>query len=825
MALKPRYKRRIFWTAVIATGVVAIGVVLVPPMITLNGLKPKIADAIAQQTGISAEIRGDVHFSLLGRATIVAHDIVVPMGSVGAAMFAIPLSGIFDLADAPLTGDVAVYGANIVADTLVPQNFGHNISINNSTIRFKDKDYEIVKATLRDGQLVGIVRTADHKYDINFAGDEFYIQNQNNNLEIQGQLYADGSARGQLAIETDDINKWFEFTTPRITQTINMTMNFEWDGGYGFKFTDIVANDFTGNITLMPDGEKDIQLSSDNLVYDFSFLMNPTRILYKTNYDLDFYGDLTFADRHFNHLKINAIGTPDKLQIDRIIADDIAITGGTIDANGAHNVMITMPYMNGNIMCLFSGTPELWKCADFSYNDMWGSIGYENGKFSVSVQSDKPIPDRETLTKLFSPLGTRGQINFQFADVGGTIDINGNDKIKPSYTFAHDKTLQWLNSDFGFLPAQMRNDIGDFAWTNGTVKFLPHSHRWAFELSDTKFLITGQNFKDLFPDLDLQAFNSLPYTISGTYADDKIANLNIKISGHEFTGTVSGNNITLKTDILNLDTFISQEFIDDYAQREFLTGAPIMIPFSLPVNVSLSAGRIIYNGQEYKNFVYSLKPGVQTFSITDAARGNLLATINKRGNQYDISAQLNKFVIGAPLLSSAMPLNVRDTTITAEINMNTWGHIAHDIEYNMNGTMDMSFMGGKIMGIGIDEFFASANNITTLNAEYALADALEQGETTLKNMRIIGKYANGNFETTMPISLQMRHTDATGDIEISDGRMTATMRMILRGTSPRPSPIELDIAPDGTRNYSLSEIMINFDPGFMRDFVKTHNKF
>ncbi len=825
MALKPRYKRRIFWTAVITTGVVAMGIVLVPPMITLNGLKPKIQDAIAQQTGIAAEIRGDVHFSLLGRATIVAHDIVVPMGNVSAAMFAIPISGIFNLADAPLSGNVAIYGANVVADTLVPQNFGHKISINNSTVHFKGKDYEIVKASLRDGQLVGIVRTADHKYDINFAGDEFYIQNQNNNLEIQGQLYADGSARGQLAIETDDINKWFEFTTPRITQTINMTMDFEWDGGYGFKFTDIVANDFTGNITLMPDGEKDIQLASNNLVYDFSFLMNPTHILYKTNYDLDFYGDLTFADHHFNHLKINAIGTPDKLQIASIIADDIAITGGTIDADGAHNIMITMPYNGDSIMCMFSGTPQSWKCTDFSYNDMSGSIGFENGKYSVFIQSAKPMPERETLTALFAPLGTQGQINFQFANIGGTIDISGPDKIKPSYTFAHDKTLQWLNSDFGFLPTQMRNDIGDFAWINGTVKFLPHSRRWAFELSDTKFLITGQNIKDLFPDLDLQAFNNLPYTISGTYAGDKIANLMIKIANHEFTGSASGNNITLKTQILNLDTFISQEFIDDYAQREFLTGAPIMIPFSLPLNVSLSANSIIYNGQEYKNFVYSLKPGVQTFSIMDTSRGNLLATISKHGNQYDISAQLNKFVIGAPLLSSAMPLNVRDTTITAEINMNTWGHIAHDIEYNMNGNMDMSFAGGKIMGLGIDEFFASANNITTLNAEYAIANALEQGETALKNMRIVGKYENGDFKTTMPISLQMRHTDATGEIEISDGRMSATLRMILRGTSPRLVPIELDILPDGTRNYALSEIMMNFDPSFMRDFVKSHDKF
>ncbi len=825
MALKPRYKRRIFWTTIILIGVLGLGVVFVPPLITLNGLKPKIQNAISEQTGISAEIRGDVHFSLLGRATIVARDIVIPDGTVGAAMFAVPLGNIFNLENAPLTGDVLVYDANVAINNLIPLNFGHDIAIRNSTITFKDKDYEIINATLSEGKLIGIVRTADHKYDIDFAGDQFYIHNQNNNLEIRGQLYSDGSARGLLSIETDKINEWFEFATPRIDQTVDMTTTFEWDGGYGFKFTDIQANLFTGNIIIMPDGDRNIQLYSPDITFDFSFLLNPSQIFYKTKYDLDFYGDLTFADYKFNHLKVIATATPDKLQIGSIVADNIAITGGTIDATGAHNIMFTMPYNGADIMCLFSGTPNTWKCSEFSYGDMTGSISVVGNEFAIFVQSDKPAPDREVLTALFSPLGNRGQINFQFADIGGTLDIKSATDIKPSYTFAHDKTLQWAGTNFAFLPEQILNDIGDFAWQDGELKFLPHSHRWAISLSDKNFYISGQNIKDLFPNLDLQSLNDLEYTISGTYADDKIANLVIKIAGHEFIGTVSGNSITLKTPILNLDTFISQDFIDNYAELEFLTAAPIMIPFSLPMNVSLSAARVIYNGDEYKNFVYSLKPNVQTFSITDAARGNLLATIRRRGNQYDITAQLNKFVIGAPLLSSAMPLNVRDTMITAEINMMTWGHIAHDIQYNMNGNMDLTFTGGYLMGVGIDDFFAAANNITTLNAEYALADALESGDSALKSMRIIGEYKNGDFKTTKPISLELRHTDATGQMEITDGRMTATLRLVMRGTSPSPAPIELQIMPNGTRSYSLSEIMMNFDPSFMRDFVKTHNRF
>ena len=113
MALKPRYKRRIFWTTVVVIGAFAAAIVIVPPMITLNNLKPKITRAISEQTGIAAHINGDVHFSLLGRATIVANDVDISHGNIGAIMFTVPLTSIFDLSTAPLTGDITIYDADI----------------------------------------------------------------------------------------------------------------------------------------------------------------------------------------------------------------------------------------------------------------------------------------------------------------------------------------------------------------------------------------------------------------------------------------------------------------------------------------------------------------------------------------------------------------------------------------------------------------------------------------------------------------------------------------------------------------------------------------
>jgi hypothetical protein len=228
---------------------------------------------------------------------------------------------------------------------------------------------------------------------------------------------------------------------------------------------------------------------------------------------------------------------------------------------------------------------------------------------------------------------------------------------------------------------------------------------------------------------------------------------------------------------------------------------------------------------EYKNFTYSLKRNAQTFSITDSSRGNILVTIDKNKTNYEIFAQLNQFLINGNLLSNKLPLNIRDTTITGELNFTTFGKIAHDIYYNMSGEMDLTFKDGYLIGMSFDKFYASAENITNLNAEYALSSALSEGETKLKTLQLVGEYNNGNFITTEPLLISMRHTNGIGGIAITNGQMTAELDLTLRGTAPTPVTMELSIMPDNTRNYSLSEIMQNLDTGFMRAFVKTHNKF
>jgi len=824
MALKPRIRRRIIYIAAAFVALAAIAVVVVPPMITLNNLKPKLAAAITAQTGVETEIRGDVHFSLLGAATIVARDVRVPDGRIGAVSFRIPISSLFNLDRARLSHRIGVYDADVKISRLTPVAPEYDISLHNCNVLFLDKEYRIINGTVGDGNFQATVRTNQHKYDVRLNGDAFYITNKNNNLVLLGNLTENGGARGTMSLQTNDINAMFEFEEPKITTPIDLEMKFDWDGGYGVKFSDIHANNFTGNIELLPDGRRIIQIFSTDAVFDFSFLLKPTRVIYETSFNLDLRGRLTLAGREFEHLIIQATGTPDALRIEKIVADSTVITGGTISADGAHDINIATKLDNRLATCMFSGTPEKWSCNGFTWRGLGGTLSVDGDTFTADIKSDTPMPSDDEIRGMITRLGRRGTVKFIFSDAAGTLHIQG-DAIKPEFKFARDKTLGWLRGDMVFIPEFMRSEIGDFALSGDRVTFRPHSGRWELTTQGDAFVISGRSAHDWFPTADLRAIADGDYFVSGLRRGDAISNLTVRVLGHEFTGGGAGKNITLHTDTLNLDALVSQDYIDNYDEMEFLTDAPIMLPFGLDVDISLRADKLIYNGDEYANFIYSLKDGTQTFSISDSDRGNLLAIITKDKKDYDISIQASRFKLSGDLLSENMPLNVADARITGEADIHTSGQIAHDIAYNMQGSIDVVLAGGYVTGFDIDAFYASAGDITTLNAEYAIGAALDGGRSVLKEMKVTGEFSGRDFHTTAPLTISMRHATASGALEIDDGQMRATMDITLRGTSPAPTPIALQILPSGARRYSLSEIMKNFDASFLRKFIETHDRF
>jgi hypothetical protein len=820
---KNKFKILFYPASILALFIMAI--IIVPPMIHLNFLKPKIENIILSKTGEQVKINGDITISLLGKATIVAHDISVPNGVVSSCEFTVPLFDIFNIKNAQISDDIIVNKASLLITKIVPFETNAKIIVKDSKIQFLNKEYKIINANLSKNTVNAVVRTDQHKYDISAKDGFFVIKNKNNNLKMSGELFKDGTATANINIIAQDVNRWFEFEKPRITGKFPISAELKWNGSYGIDFYNISANGVSGSMQFQEDGYKIINLESKKADYDLSFLATDSELFQESTLDLDFYGKLKFFDKEFKHVKINSIGHAKKIEIKNIIADDLNIQGGFIDENGAHNVNVSLLENGINTTCLFDGTPNKWKCEQFSYGDtIYGSLSVTKENFYADIKSNKIINDLTTIVKSSKRFGSNGIIDFDFPDMSGKIIIN-KDKYNIEYKRLNNKTLEYANIKLPFIPEIMQKEKGDFTWDKDYFVFVPESKTWQLSMDKDLFTITGDNFKQWFQDINLESLKNLPYTISGNYKHGNISNFKIQIAQHSFNGSASQKSITLKTDLLNIDDFIDENFKENYEELSFFTRAPITIPFDLDTNVALSANSMIYNNQKYNNFVYSLHKNIQTFSISDSKRGNLLATLKKDNIKYDANIQLNKFTFDEKLLPNNMPLNISNTVVTAEIKLKTYGKIAHDIINNLNGTFDASFDGGILYGIGTDGFYASAKNITTLSAEEALTYALTGGESVIKKMRIIGTYDQGDIKTTTPLTLSLKHVDSSGILEIKDKKMYTQLKLLLRGTSTGPEPINLIIQPNNSRDFSLSEIMLHFDPEYMRTFTQTHNQF
>ena len=823
--IKPQHKRGAFWALIVTIGVIAITLLIVPNFITLNKLRSNFESAVFAQTGVVTKIHGDVNFGILGSTHLMAHGVETEHGFTKMLAIDIPFSGLFDLANTEINGIITAYEPHIYVNSLSLLHVKYQLYVKNAIMTFMGKDYKIIRGLFSHGTFDGQVRTSEHKYDISFKGNDFTVTNKNLKLKITGEYFPSGGAAGVLEINTNKINSWFEFSEPKITHNVHLTTNFYWDGGYGFKFTDIVANNVHGNITLESNGWRTINLTSDNTPFDFSFLSKPTNLTKDATINIDFYGDLIFNNRRFEHVKIDIVGTEEYIQINKIIADYTSFTGGTIDENGGHEIMIRTIIDDKKTECLFTGTDDNFECQDFIYGDISGSLKYKNKKMEADITSNRKL-DLKELESYIKRIGAQqATIRFKFANMGGVFTkTKKTSTIK--YDYIYGKTLSWLNPHLKSLPAFMFNAPGNMVWSGETFSFTPNTNDWSLTLRDNFFYITGKDIKKWFPNLDLRTISSHEYIITGFYNNKgDISDLTIQIAGHTFTGTADKRSLTLHTDTLYVNAFLTPDFFERYEELKFLTNTPILLPFEFSKNVYLTADTLIYGDNTYKNFVYSLKSGTQTFSITDNARGNLLATIVKERSAYEIFIQLNKFVINGKLLPNEYPLNIMDTSITAEINLKTHGHIAHDIEYNMTGDLDLTFDGGYINGIGIDQFYMDAENLTRLNIEDRVMTALESGTTRLKTMRVIGEYQNGNFKTTKPIEFSIRHADGVGILDITDNAMNAKFDINMRAVAPDSVTVSLTVTPNGRRGYSISELMRYFDPTFMRSFIKTHDKF
>ncbi|MCL2338497.1 MAG: hypothetical protein FWC51_00905 [Proteobacteria bacterium] len=885
--MKARTRRKLFYFALGVVLLAAAAVVVVPPFLNFDRLKPQITAAVLNQTGLHMTIDGRLRLSLLGRATLSADRVsVAEYGAIDSVSFYIPFRGLLNTGAIGTSSTIILDGAHLNLNTLIPPTgIGARLVIRDSSVMFMGKLYDQINGVFNNGAFDGTIRTNQHKYTLNFHDNTFHITNPNIKLDIAGSLSVDDaggiSAAGQMSMDTADINRWFEFEIPKITERTKFKSDFIWSGDR-FRFYNISGEmgdaDFNGEIEFGP-GYKKISIVANNLTYDFSFLLEHPEFM--QNSEINFAGNGHFvmrglmgggahlglvgknvrgtpADEEFSKIKIRVASDADTTTIRSLVlqSDNFVLTArGEISGTTANNLDLTFYRNDPNVSvhCLLSGVANDWTCARFDYADAvfsaTGTLTVRPDTFHLKFLSDNfgaADADISTLNAHLSTLFNRakGTVEFALGDgTNGTIKIDGkNTDIE--YAAHPETTLAALpvhHEFFTVLPAEMMNAVGTMKYAhfvNGRLAAFSFAYdgkktQWTLGIdgdgllqfsADARYLISAY-----YPNLDAKFLApSLPMALSGHYKSGLIPDLRITIVSSDvaaFTGKFDGTSFDLHTDMLDLDTLIDGNFIDDYASAQYVTAEPLAFPFALGLNATLTADHIKFNNEVYDNFIYSLRPTTQKMSVTDTARGSVLLSIDKKLAAYHLLVQLGKFETVGTVLPLSSSLNVADSTITAQMAMDTFGITAHDFWANLSGDLDITFDGGTLIGFDIDKFYANAADITKMNAEFAISDALDGGSTKLKSLHLVGHYENGEFRTTRPLTAGARHSEITGDFWAARGKVAARLNVLLRATAPDPKPIAITISPNGNRDYSLSDIMLIFDPDFMRVFIKMHDKF
>jgi hypothetical protein len=820
--MKARHRRTLFFSILSVFLALILALVIVPPMFNLKGLRPGLENAILRQTGIPTKIDGRINISLLGHLHIVAYDVSIPNGKIDSVMFAVPLGKIFNLSDVNSLDEIFLDEANMYIQNLSAPHIDTKINITDSIVRFLNKDYKIIDGTLDGDNFHGIIRTNQHKYSLEKSGAIFSVINKNEGLTITGEFLPSGSARATLSIDTNNINAWFDFFEPDIYEHVQLKMNINWDGKYGFVFSNlrgkVGGDDFTGSIELPESGMRKIKFSSQKIDFDLSFLLSQKSLLTNAELELDLTGRLKFANKYYDKVKLIARGTDDAIIIENLEFENDKTSGvikGEITGAGAKNLALNFNYGDAEIYCLFNGMPDIWRCDDYEYTDnnlsISGTLTTDTNGFAATLKSDDLMPDNFDFASATSFLGRTGTIIFEFADAKGRIEIKDK-KQNIIYDFIIGKSLSQTNkNEFEFLPDDMRNETGEMFWNENDFNFSAYSGKWELTTQGNFFYLSAASAKDFlrgfYPELELPFINDFPFEMSGNYSKSSVNDLEIRIINHIFRGSANQANITLKTPLLNLDDFINRAYFDNYEETQFLSDVPVIALFRLaPTGLSFSAENIIWHGEKYDNFVYSLRDKTQDFGITDDARGSLLASLKKReGASYDIMLKLNRFAFAGGLLGRDAPLNISDSVATGRAQLMTNGKIAYDFWRNLVGDIELTFDGGNVIGIGTDALYAALPSLTIATTEDAIARAISGGITAIKSLRITGKYDNGKFQTTSPFALVARQTEITGNLQLDEMGMSAQTMILLRGLSSNPAPIPMTILPPNERSYTITE--------------------
>ena len=671
--MKAKNRRIVFWVAVGALLSACVAAIAVPPFINLDHLRPTIESAVQSQFGVDIKIHGSVRISLLGRATIGARNLQIPAysGFADAVSFRIPFRAAFRPNMVATYGTAVLDNARLEITSLSPPQIPGRIVFNNGTVIFGNETYKNINGVFRNNTFNGTVRAAEHRYTISTSGNYFTITNPNARLHLRGQLSTDErgniAANGNISLETSNANRFFGFETPRINSRVRFRSEFEWANGI-VRFQNIsgetLGGDFSGDMEFGND-RKRINLVANNVRMDLSFLQeNPAFLM---NSDIRFSGNgrFRFGNHEFQRIGLSTMADDDTIIVRNFVAGtrDMAISArGRVRDMTADNLEITMQGANAEVHCLMSGTRDEFRCARWSYRDRGfsaiGTLSVGADSFDLEFNSDNYDFSALDVGAQLSAIRAHfrrdnGTVRFNLKDgVHGTASVTGRN-FAIEYRGHAGATLESIaaaHPALSLIPESMRRASGTVRHAkirNRELQSLEFEHtgrqnQWfvlalsengGLELQgDAHFLVAA-----FAPNADMKFIRpDLRVNVAGIYRRPFLSGMSVRLGDMEFTGNFDGRAFDLHTGFLDLDDLINPAFIENYDAERFVTAEPLTFPFALNLSLSLTADRIRFGGEMYERFVYSLNPQGQRMSITDSAKGSLLATMDRRRAGYNI---------------------------------------------------------------------------------------------------------------------------------------------------------------------------------------------
>ena len=853
--MKPSVRRKLFLYASVAITVLLMAYLIVPPLVPLEKFRGDFSTALSQKLEDDVEIYGKIRLSLLGSPMISIENIRVGNNRIQTARFRVPWRGLARMSEANIIGSVRLSGMEMSISSLAFPDVKNKMIITNSKIRFGDRDYEVVDAAIEPGRVSANIRTARHRYHIEVRGGNFTVRNPNENLEIIGALVQCGTgvikASGRLGIESGDINDWFEFKYPVIRGRTRAEMTFDWDGRGHFDFREIEATNgaarFDGRVQAWFENgnlvRRNIRMNVTNAELDLRFIERNMDYLDNANFIVNISGRIRSPFRGFQNLTRlqlrSSSDEPGVINFDTLHAAGpaaVLTVSGLLDNRTAHNMDVRLNDLKNQrtVRCMLNGDMDNWRCDRYQFASQnfsaSGTIVVSPDAVRLEFNSPNYRPGIDSVAQLERNLrGRTAAVEFHIGDMVGRANIaRGSRRIEYAQKGA---TLSGLPIKLP-LPEEMLSVSGNIAAliSNDTVSFSFEAPDWSFSIDDTdRFALNHNNAKTLLKMVSgVQRLpfvkDNMPVLVTGDYRGNIISNIGIEFAGMKLFGQILNNALTLKTDRLDFDSFLDEAWFENFEDNQYLTADPTLAPFDLGHGVAITADKIILNGAEYKDFVYALSGNTQTMSLSDSGEGNLLVSVSRDRMNFKYLAQLNNFHIPGFLLGAASAVNVKGATVTAQAELATSGLTAYDIRQNMAGILDISIDGGELHGLGTDEFYGNAGRMGRQDSEDAVRRMLMGGISEIKEMQIIGEYTGGDFRTTRPFMLTLRHTDITGNAWIRSGVLSARANIFLRGTALVPRPIALNL--DGTaRSFSISDIMRGIDLDFLREFISGRTRF